>query len=126
MTVAQRLAAVAWFEQGLAEEATARLLGVARNPVRRLYHRWRVRGAGALVTKPTKSRYSFEFKLDLVQQLLAGEESMPALAAQAGLSSPKLLENWVRAFRRDGPDGLRPKTREQQPTPELSGENTDE
>jgi len=115
LTVAQRQAAVAWFEKGLAEEATARRLGVARNPVRRLYQRWQVRGAGALVTKATNTRYSFEFKLDLVQRHLAGEGSIPTLASQAGLSSPKLLENWVRTHRREGPGGLRPKPRGRRP-----------
>lgn len=38
----QREAAVAWFEKGVADTGTARLLGVARPPVGRLYRRWRI------------------------------------------------------------------------------------
>jgi transposase-like protein len=104
----QRAAAVAWFEKGSAEKSTARLLGVPREPVRRLYRRWKIHGRGALVTKSTKQSYSFELKLGLVRRSLAGE-SIPALAVEAGLSSPRLLEKWVRAYRNDGEDALRPK-----------------
>jgi transposase len=104
----QREAAVAWFEKGIADTATAGLLGVSRGPVSRLYRRWRIHGRGALVAKPTRRMYSFEFKLALVERFIAGETS-PDLAAEAGLSSPRLLETWVRAYRREGADALQPK-----------------
>lgn len=109
LTQAQRLAVVGWFEQGLGDHATARLLGLPVGPVRRLYQRWQIRGAGALVERSSKASYSFEFKMNLVQRHLDGQGSIPALAAQAGLSSPKVLEKWLRIHRREGPDGLRPK-----------------
>jgi transposase len=103
----QRATAVAWFEKGLAYTATANMLGVSRGPVKRLYRRWRIHGQGALVTKPAQS-YTFEFKLALVERFLAGETA-PALAEEAGLSSAVLLKSWVRAYRREGVDALRPK-----------------
>jgi transposase-like protein len=106
----QRQAAVAWFEKGLADTATATLLGVSRWPVKRLYLRWRIHGQGAVVTKPSKQSYSFDFKLALVERFLAGETA-PDLAAEAGLSSPVLLKTWARAYRREGADALRPKPR---------------
>ena len=59
------------------------------------------------MSKPAKS-YSFEFKLALVERFLAGETG-PALTVEAGLSSRQLLQKWVRAYRREGEDGLRPK-----------------
>ncbi|WP_267275892.1 helix-turn-helix domain-containing protein [Arthrobacter sp. CDRTa11] len=59
------------------------------------------------MSRPAKS-YSFEFKLALVQRFLAGE-SGPDLAVEAGLASRELLQKWVRAYRLDGEDGLRPK-----------------
>jgi transposase len=105
----QRKAAVAWFEKGHADTATAALLGVSRWPVKSLYRRWRIHGQGALVTKARQS-YTFEFKLALVERFLAGETA-PDLAAEAGLSSPVLLKAWVRAYRRDGVDALRPKSK---------------
>lgn len=115
----QREAAVAWFEKGIADSATARLLGVSRGPVKLLYRRWRIHGRGALVTKQTKQSYSFEFKLALVERVIAGETA-PDLAAEAGLSSHRLLQQWARAYRDDGADALRPKPkgRPRKPAPQ--------
>ena len=104
----QREAAVAWFEKGIADKAAARVLGVPHSPVKVLYLRWRIQGRGALVAKPTKQVYSFEFKLALVERFIAGETAQD-LAAEAGLSSSGLLKNWAAAYRREGADALRPK-----------------
>lgn len=106
----QREAAVAWFEEGIADSGVASLLGVSRWPVKRLYRRWRIHGRGALVAKPTKQAYTFEFKLALVLRFIAGETA-PDLAAEAGLSSPQLLKTWARTYRREGAEALRPKPR---------------
>lgn len=38
-----------------------------------------------------------------------GDGSAAALAQEHGLSSPKLLQTWVRAYRNGGVDALRPK-----------------
>lgn len=105
----QREQAVAWFEEGLGYTSVARLLGgVALWPVKELYRRWQVWGRGALVSRPTKQSYSFEFKLAVVERFLAGEP-VTVLAAEFQLSSPQLVKSWVRTYRRDGVDGLRPK-----------------
>ncbi len=49
------------------------------------------------MAKPTKQVYSFQFKLALVVQFLAGETA-PDLAAEAGLSSSGLLKNLIRCL----------------------------
>lgn len=103
----QRKAAVVWFEKGIAARATAGLLGVPLPPVRGLYLRWRIHGRGVLMAQSPTS-YSFEFKLALVERFLAGETA-PDLAVEAGLSSPRVLQKWVRAYREEGADALRPK-----------------
>ncbi|WLQ06102.1 IS3 family transposase [Arthrobacter oryzae] len=121
MSEVQRQAAVAWFEKGLADTATANLLGVSRWPVKALYRRWRIRGQGALVTKPGKQSYSFDFKLALVERFLAGETA-PDLAAEADLSSPLLLKKWARVYRHEGADALRPKPK--RPTSEARDPTT--
>ena len=59
------------------------------------------------MTKAPKS-YSFEVKLALVQRFLAGESGQE-LAVEAGLSSRQQLQRWVRIYRLEGEDGLRPK-----------------
>jgi transposase len=121
----QREAAVAWFEKGIADTATAGVLGVSRGPVKLLYRRWRIHGRGALVAKPTRQAYSFDFKLALVERFIAGETA-PDLAAEVGLSSPVLLKTWARAYRREGADALRPKPKGRPRTPappeEIPGE----
>jgi transposase-like protein len=55
-----------------------------------------------------KRSYSFEFKLAVVDRFLAGEPATE-LAAEYELSSPLLVKTWVRTYRREGADGLRPK-----------------
>jgi transposase-like protein len=113
----QRVVAVALFEVGVGDRTVAARLGVGRPAVRRLYDRWRVRGRGALVAKPRDRRsFSFELKLDVVRRALAGEAKVD-LAREFDLSSPKLIETWVRKYRNEGEDGLRPKRAGRPPKP---------
>lgn len=109
LTGVQRVAAVEWFEAGLSDWATARRLGVARTPVKRLHRRWSLHGPEVLVDEPRRS-YSFEVKRDLVRRFLAGENP-DVLAREGGLSSALLLRKWAGLVRRDGEDALRPRPR---------------
>jgi transposase len=124
LTEAQRRSAVALFELGWGDCAAATHLGVSRWPVRALYRRWSVHGMGALVGKPTKSTYSFEFKLDVVRRVLDDGATVDQLAHEYELSSGKLVQSWVRAYRRHGENGLKPKPKGRPPddgsAPELS------
>lgn len=61
------------------------------------------------MVKPTKRKFSFEFKLEVVQRFLAGETKV-ALAQEFQLSSPKLIKRWASQYRNEGEDGLRPKS----------------
>jgi len=110
MSEEQRAAAVVLFESGAGWKAVASRLGVGRKAVERLHNRWRVRGQGALVTKSTRQAYPFEVKCEVVQRFLAGA-TLVSLAQEYALSSPKLVEAWVRTYRDVGEDGLRPKPR---------------
>lgn len=105
----QREAAVALFEAGYGRAAVAARLGVSRTGVRRLRDRWRLRGAGALMMKPGKRSFTFEFKLEVVRRFVEGEATAIELAREHELSSPRLVANWVRVYRREGEDALRPK-----------------
>lgn len=111
----QRESALALFEQGHGRSATATQLGVSQTSVRRLHDRWKLRGVGALMREPAKRSFTFEFKLDLVQAVLDGHTSPAQLAAEHELSSPKLVENWVRTYRRQGEEGLRPQRKGRPP-----------
>lgn len=108
MSEAQREAAVVLFEAGHGRDAVATRLGVSCHAVRLLQNRWRIWGRGALVTKPSRRTFAFELKHEIVQRFLAGETKI-ALAQAYDLSSPQLVAAWVRTYRAEGEDGLRPK-----------------
>jgi transposase-like protein len=124
LTVEQRAAAIGLFGDGLARKAVASRLGVSVWAVGELYDRWRLRGSAALVSKPTKRSFSFEVKLEVVARFLAGEAKLD-LAREFDLSSPKLIEAWVRIYRNEGEDGLRPKRRGRPPGPDGQGSGGD-
>lgn len=111
----QRESAVALFEAGYGRNAVATRLGVSVGAVGRLCDRWRLRGAGALVMVPGKRSFTFEFKLELVRRFVSGEATAIELVREHDLSSPKLIENWVRLYRREGEDALRPKRKGRPP-----------
>lgn len=131
LTEEQRGAAVALFERGFGYRSAASQLGVSLWPVRSLFRRWNVRGRGALVGKPTKAKYSFEFKLDVVRRVVDGGAVAEQLAQEFGLSSGELVRSWVHTYRRHGEEGLRPKPNGRlaqvpnPPTPPTTGEITD-
>jgi len=106
----QRAAAVALFETGHGRHVVASRLGVSPDVVKTLHDRWRLSGRDALVTKPTRRAFSFAIKQEVVQRFLAGETKL-ALAREYELSSPQLVGHWVRTYRREGEEGLRPKRR---------------
>jgi transposase-like protein len=108
MTADHRRAAVAVFATGHGRDTVAHQLGVSVHAVRKLYDRWQLWGADALDPTPTRRTYPFALKAEVVQQFLAGETKL-ALAKAYGLSSPQLVATWVRIYRAEGEDGLRPK-----------------
>lgn len=117
LSQSQREAAVAWFEEGFRDSAVASRLGVSRWAIRDLHRRWKLHGERALTTMTTKRPVAFEVKLAVVQRALAGELKS-ALAQEFGLSSPKIIAAWVRRYRAEGEDGLRPKPKGRPPKPD--------
>jgi transposase-like protein len=108
LSEAQRAEAVALFAAGHGYKAVATRLQVAPRSVQKLHGRWRIHGSGALVAYPTKRIYPFELKLDVVLRAIAGETKV-ALAQEFGLSSSRIIEKWLAAYRAEGEEGLRPK-----------------
>lgn len=108
LTDHQREAAVACFAKGYGVGHTAQQIRGSSKAVGHLYDRWSLWGEAALVPKPTKRTFSFDEKHTIVRRFLAGE-SASALAREYLLSSPKLIERWVRTYRAEGEDGLRPR-----------------
>lgn len=118
LSEAHGVAAVALFEQGWGYIAAARHLGLGKWALRDLHRRWILRGRSALVAKPTKTSYTFEFKLGVVRRVLDEGATYEALAGEYGLSSGGLVGSWVRTYRRLGEDGLKPKPTGRRPLAE--------
>ena len=55
------------------------------------------------------TKYTFEYKLHVVELYLSSEVSYQELALHEGISNPALLVRWVNDFRIAGPDALIPK-----------------
>lgn len=110
----QRERLVELFEDGWGFTAAARSVGVGIKTASNLWERWRLHGRLALMRKPTQASYPFETKLEAVKRFLAGQ-TKPHIAKDMGLSSPKILERWIRAYRVHGEDGLRPKPKGRPP-----------
>lgn len=108
LSQSQREDLVGLFEKGFGSKSSAGVLGVSRRAVNNLYDRWCLRGRLCLMDKPTKQSYSFHVKKEIVERFLAGETTMD-LAREYQLTSTKLLQKWVRDYRRDGDAGLMPK-----------------
>lgn len=108
LTEDQRRTAVQLFEAGNGRWSVATQLGVELTALRSLYDRWRVWGTEVLLVRPPKRAYAFELKWEVVQRAEAGVSKIE-LATEYGLSAPSLIDAWLRAYRRDGVDALRPK-----------------
>ncbi|WP_231396085.1 helix-turn-helix domain-containing protein [Mycobacterium sp. URHD0025] len=67
------------------------------------------------MAKPTKTQYSFEFKLEVVGKVIDEGACAQQVAQEYRLSSATLVQTWVRTYRRLGEDGLKPKPQGRQP-----------
>lgn len=101
----QRERAVDLFELGFSHRVVAPKLGVPRSRVRALYQRWQLQGRLCLVRKTTKLRYSFEFKKQVVERLLAGETHLD-LCRELSLNCVELTKGWLRLYRDGGDEAL--------------------
>lgn len=72
--------------------------------------------AVSAAAKPDRQHFSFEFELAVVQRVLAGENKIE-LAREYGLSSARIIDPWVRGYRRDGDEALHPKRAGRRPAP---------
>lgn len=61
--------------------------------------------------KKKREAYSVQFKLDVVQFVLETGASFPKAADQFKLNNPSLVFSWLKAFREEGIEGLKPKLR---------------
>ena len=53
--------------------------------------------------------YSFETKLAAVRAVVDEGMTKPEAMAKFGIASPSSLKKWLKAYREEGPEALRPK-----------------
>jgi transposase len=66
-------------------------------------------GDDGLLRSRQQKKYSFEYKLHVVELYLSSEVSYQELALSQGINNPAMIAKWVNDFRIVGPDALRPK-----------------
>ena len=66
-------------------------------------------GDEGLLRSRQNKKYSFEYKLHVVELYLSNEVSYQELALKESINNPAMLAKWVNDFRIAGPDALRPK-----------------
>lgn len=105
-----RRRAAALFDEGLGYKATASLLGIPRETVRKWLDIYRSVGIEVLAMMGKKHiTYSFETKLGAVRAVVDEGMTKPEAMARFGIASPSSFKRWLKAYREGGPEALRPK-----------------
>ena len=76
-------------------------------------------GDNGLLRSRQQKKYSFEYKLHVVELYLSSEVSYQELALKEGIINPSTIVKWVNDFRIAGPDALRPKKKGRKKTLEV-------
>lgn len=102
--VGLRLRAAELYDMGRGRASIAALLGIPEETVRKWLDIYRSAGIEVLAMMGKKhAAYSFETKLAAVRAVV--DEAM----AKFGIASPSSLKKWLKAYREEGPEALRPK-----------------
>ena len=72
-------------------------------------HSYNEFGDNGLIRSRQNKKYSFQFKLSVVELYLSSEVSYQELALSQGINNSALIVRWVNDFRIAGSDALRPK-----------------
>ncbi len=72
-------------------------------------------GDEGIIRSRKKEKYTFEFKLSVVELYLTTEVSYQELALSVGINNPSMITRWVIDFRTSGPEALREKTKGRPP-----------
>jgi transposase len=82
---------------------------LTRSLIQRWVSNYRHFGDDGLRRSRQKQKYTFEFKLHVVELYLSSELSYQTLASQVGMTNSTLITQWVNNYRAAGPEALKPK-----------------
>lgn len=108
--VEARLRATELYDEGHGRASIATLLGVPEETVRKWLDIYRSAGIEVLAMMGKKhTAYPFETKLAAVRAVVDEGMTKPEAMARFGIASPSSFKRWLKAYREEGPEALRPK-----------------
>jgi transposase len=84
----------------------------SQTPIRQWVKAYESQGMDGLIRSKTKKEYSVQFKLDTIQFMLNTGASYLDTAIHFKLNNPSLIVRWIKEFREQGVEGLKPKPKE--------------
>lgn len=79
--------------------------------IRRWVNAYESQGYDGLKVSRSNNNYSLDFKLNVVDLYLTGEMSYQNLANEFKINNLSMIARWVKKFREEGIEGLKPKKR---------------
>ncbi|MGN8648404.1 helix-turn-helix domain-containing protein [Gracilibacillus sp. HCP3S3_G5_1] len=79
------------------------------SPLKNWVRSYKVQGMDGLKRRNTKKEYSVQFKLDAVQFMQETGASYLETAIQFNLNNHSMIQRWLKAFRDQGIEGLKPR-----------------
>ncbi|WP_301667485.1 MULTISPECIES: transposase [Neisseria] len=108
-----RLAVVQYYLAGNGSTRTANHFSISDSLVRRWVTRYRLHGESGIKKHTTK--YSVEYKLEAIRPVMGQGMSQKAAADQLNLPDCSILLQWLRLYRLNGINGLKPKPKGRKP-----------
>jgi transposase-like protein len=102
-------AVIAYYAQGHSCIATAKHFSINKSDVQKWVHQFNNGGIDAIAPRLGKSKFTAEFKHQVIMTMLDEKLSLSETAIRFEISSPSLISVWHRIFLTDGMLGLRPK-----------------
>ena len=108
--VALRMRAVELYDEGHGRASVASLLGIPEETVRQWLSIYKSVGIEVLALMGSKKTiYLYETKVAAVRAVLDEGMTKPEAMSKFGIASPSAFKKWLKAYREDGPEALRPK-----------------
>jgi transposase len=81
----------------------------SETPLKNWVRAYKTQGIEGLKRRTRKEAYTVQFKLDTIQFMLNTGASYQETADQFKLNNPSLINRWMKAFNKQGVEGLKPK-----------------
>ena len=119
---------IAYYRQGHTGVATAKKFGLDKKIISRWVKQYQSGGIEAIKPQASKTKYSSEFKLNVLTVMLEQGLSQSEVALTFNISSPALISHWHKAYRLHGMSGLisKPKGRGAMTKPVITNKPDDE